>query len=241
MAAELIEAGVDVPRRLPPPLRGHAAGQARAARARARPDPALRRRRARRWRRSAPRTSTRAEAEESYSEGIIDQLRALQGTKVAVLVRELSQRRAQGPAQSLAARDRRRRRRVGDRARPGRRRPPPRRRLLDDARARRADRVPARGDRRAAARLLRRARRRHARLSAAQPTAPARPMDGVLLIDKPAGMTSHDVVAAVRRSLGGRADRPRRHARPVRDRPAARARRPGDQGPARADGAAQAL
>jgi tRNA pseudouridine55 synthase len=29
------------------------------------------------------------------------------------------------------------------------------------------------------------------------------PMDGVLLIDKPPGMTSHDVVAAVRRSLGG--------------------------------------
>jgi tRNA pseudouridine55 synthase len=28
-------------------------------------------------------------------------------------------------------------------------------------------------------------------------------MDGVLLIDKPAGMTSHDVVAAVRSSLGG--------------------------------------
>ena len=27
-------------------------------------------------------------------------------------------------------------------------------------------------------------------------------MDGVLLIDKPAGVTSHDVVAAVRRSLG---------------------------------------
>jgi phosphoesterase RecJ-like protein len=31
-----------------------------------------------------------ADAEDSYSEGIIDQLRALQGTKVAVLVRELS-------------------------------------------------------------------------------------------------------------------------------------------------------
>jgi bifunctional oligoribonuclease and PAP phosphatase NrnA len=31
----------------------------------------------------------RSEAEESYSEGIIDQLRALQGTKVAVLVREI--------------------------------------------------------------------------------------------------------------------------------------------------------
>jgi tRNA pseudouridine55 synthase len=29
------------------------------------------------------------------------------------------------------------------------------------------------------------------------------PLDGVLLIDKPPGMTSHDVVAAVRRSLGG--------------------------------------
>jgi tRNA pseudouridine55 synthase len=29
------------------------------------------------------------------------------------------------------------------------------------------------------------------------------PMDGVLLIDKPAGITSHDAVAAVRRSLGG--------------------------------------
>ncbi|MGH2864093.1 MAG: DHH family phosphoesterase [Solirubrobacteraceae bacterium] len=32
----------------------------------------------------------RADAEESYSEGIIDQLRALQGTKLAALVRELS-------------------------------------------------------------------------------------------------------------------------------------------------------
>ena len=31
-------------------------------------------------------------------------------------------------------------------------------------------------------------------------------MDGVLLIDKPAGMTSHDVVAAVRRALGGAQD-----------------------------------
>lgn len=31
----------------------------------------------------------------------------------------------------------------------------------------------------------------------------AQPAEGVLLIDKPAGMTSHDVVAAVRRHLGG--------------------------------------
>jgi tRNA pseudouridine55 synthase len=35
------------------------------------------------------------------------------------------------------------------------------------------------------------------------PQGQQRPMDGVLLIDKPPGMTSHDVVAAVRRSLGG--------------------------------------
>jgi tRNA pseudouridine55 synthase len=34
---------------------------------------------------------------------------------------------------------------------------------------------------------------------AGQPSAP----DGILLIDKPAGITSHDVVAAVRRALGG--------------------------------------
>jgi len=32
---------------------------------------------------------------------------------------------------------------------------------------------------------------------------PAPPPAGVLLIDKPAGVTSHDVVAAVRRRLGG--------------------------------------
>ena len=32
----------------------------------------------------------------------------------------------------------------------------------------------------------------------------ASPRDGVLLVDKPAGVTSHDVVAAVRRRLGAR-------------------------------------
>src|SRR5436853_4544411 len=35
------------------------------------------------------------------------------------------------------------------------------------------------------------------------PSGDSAPWDGVLLIDKPAGITSHDVVAAVRRSLGG--------------------------------------
>jgi tRNA pseudouridine55 synthase len=32
---------------------------------------------------------------------------------------------------------------------------------------------------------------------------PATPVDGALVVDKPAGLTSHDVVAAVRRRLGG--------------------------------------
>ena len=45
----------------------------------------------------------------------------------------------------------------------------------------------------------------------------------MLLIDKPAGITSHDVVARVRRALGGAQGGPRGHARPVRDRAAARA------------------
>jgi tRNA pseudouridine55 synthase len=35
------------------------------------------------------------------------------------------------------------------------------------------------------------------------PRSPARGPEGVLLLDKPAGITSHDAVAAVRRSLGG--------------------------------------
>src|SRR6185503_10574819 len=60
----------------------------------------------------------------------------------------------------------------------GRRRPPPRGRLLDRPRVRRARVVPARPALRAA-------------LS-----------DGVLLADKPAGISSHDVVAAERRSRG---------------------------------------
>src|ERR1019366_6351917 len=62
-----------------------------------------------------------------------------------------------------------------------------------------ADHIPAWGDRRAAACGIQRKPGSHARLRRGAP----RPMDGVLLIDKPPGMTSHDVVAAVRRSLGG--------------------------------------
>ncbi len=76
-----------------------------------------------------------AEAQDSYSEGIIDHLRAVKGTKVAALVRELT------------AADRRGERKVSlratgdevdvsaDRARPGRRRTPSCRGVHDDARA----------------------------------------------------------------------------------------------------------
>ena len=59
---------------------------------------------------------------------------------------------------------------------------------------------------------------------------------------KPAGVTSHDVVARVRRGLRARHEgRPRRHARPVRDRPAARAGRPGHARAALLHGAAEDL
>ena len=89
MAAELIEAGVDVPgvyRRLDedvPPgklaLLGIALGQLQRFDAGELAIVTL-----------SAEDFERADAEESYSEGIIDQLRALQGAKVAVLVRELS-------------------------------------------------------------------------------------------------------------------------------------------------------
>jgi bifunctional oligoribonuclease and PAP phosphatase NrnA len=89
MAAELIEAGVDVPgvyRRLyedvPPgklQLRALALGQLQRFDSGELALVAL-----------SAEDFDRADAEESYSEGIIDQLRALEGTKVAVLVRELS-------------------------------------------------------------------------------------------------------------------------------------------------------
>ena len=80
--------------------------------------------------------------------------------------------------------------------------------------------------------------------------APARPQainslgpvsDGVLLIDKPAGKTSHDIVAAVRREHRGRRVGHAGTLDPVRDRAAARPRRPRDAHPALPHGAAQAL
>ena len=80
----------------------------------------------------------RAEAEESYSEGIIDHLRALQGTKVAALVRELRSGERKGQRKvSLRATDDDVDVSV-DRPRPGRRRPPPRRGLLHRRSSRRS-------------------------------------------------------------------------------------------------------
>jgi phosphoesterase RecJ-like protein len=89
MAAELIEAGVDVPgvyRRLYEgvpvgklTLLGVALGQLRRFDSGELTMATL-----------SAEDFDRADAEESYSEGIIDQLRALEGTKVAALVRELS-------------------------------------------------------------------------------------------------------------------------------------------------------
>ncbi len=68
------------------------------------------------------------------------------------------------------------------------------------------------------------------------------PRDHVLLYDKPAGVTSHDVVARVRRGAAAQDQgRARRDARPVRDRAAAGARRPRHPGAAVLHGAAQAL
>ena len=144
---------------LPPALRGGAAREARrCSAARSRSIAALRRRRADgrgAERRGLPgdagaRTATRRASSTTCARS--------HGTKVAVLVREADGTRAPRRAQGLAARDRRRRRRVGDRARAGRRRPPPRRGVLDDARARGADRVPAPRDRGAAAPGARRAK-----------------------------------------------------------------------------------
>ena len=54
--------------------------------------------------------------------------------------------------------------------------------------------------------------------------------DGLVVVDKPAGWTSHDVVAKLRRHLRAAPRRPRGHARPRRDRRAARRPRPGAPG-----------
>ena len=122
-------------------------------------------------------------ADENYSEGIVDHIRALEGTVVAALVREQLKEGRDGVHEGEPARVGRRGRRERDRPRGGRRRPPPGGGLLHDPHPRGADRVPARRDR--------------------GPAALER-VDGVLLVAKPAGVTSHDVVESVRRARGAK-------------------------------------
>ena len=127
-------------------------------------------------------------AGEEMTEGIIDHLRSVEGAKVAALVRDQGTRGPRRP-QGQPALQRGRRRRLRDRPRPRRRRPQARRRLLHRPRARGAGRVP-----------LRRGRR-PARLADARPAGEG----ALLLCDKPAGITSHDMVARVRRERGCKA------------------------------------
>src|SRR5205807_7228129 len=89
-------------------------------------------------------------------------------------------------AKGFAALQRRPGRRLGDRARSGRRWAPSSGRVLDRAGVGGAGGVPAHGGGRAAPR----------------PDVSGPLGAGVLLYDKPAGVTSHDVVAAIRRRLG---------------------------------------
>ena len=134
---------------------------------------------------------------------------------MAALVRDRLAPGQDGPAQGVAAGQRRAHRRLAHRPRAGRRRPHPGGGLHDHAAVGRA--------------------RGFLRAELAQQLPSAWPATGVLLIDKPAGKTSHDVVAGVRRACRGRGrgeGRPRRHARPVRHRAAPRAGRPGHARPA---------
>ena len=123
------------------------------------------------------------------TEGVIDHLRSIDGTKVAAVIRDLGNRGRAARKVSLRSSE-------GDvdvsaiARKQRRRRPQTRRRLLHRPRARRAGRLP-----------LRRGRRPARRLSDGRGDAGG----AVLLYDKPAGVTSHDVVAKVRRERGCKA------------------------------------
>ena len=151
-------------------------------------------------------------AEEGYSEGVVDHLRALEGTVVAGLVRDLLVDGKDGMRKvSLRASDDR-----VDVSRIAREQGGGgHRRAAGFTTAMTMDELVGFLRREVGAQLGR-PRRRGLRAVT----------DGVILVDKPSGITSHDVVYRVRRApRQGRQGRPRRHAGPVRDRAAARARR----------------
>ena len=121
-------------------------------------------------------------ADESYSEGVVDHLRSVEGTAVAGLVREQLAEGASARKVSLRATDDRidvsgSRARAAAAGTAGRPASPP----ISSSRARRvpAQQLPINS----------------ARVAARWDARPPR-VDGVLLVDKPAGVTSHDVVAA---------------------------------------------
>ena len=209
MAAELIAAGVDVHGDLPPPLRGHAVREARAARPRAGAASSASTTARSRSPTSTATTSAWPAPRRATPRASSTTCASVEGTKVAALARELLDGDG-APQEGLAALDRRRVDVSRDR---------PRRAAAaatasaagfsTELSARRARRVPARAGRRAAAERL------------------ATPVDG----RRPRRQAGGQDLARRRRArcaaaLGVRKVGPRRHARPVRDRAAARARRP---------------
>ena len=178
-----------------------------------------------------------AGAEESYSEGVIDHLRAVRGTAMAALVRD----RLAAPGEPAEAGNGERLRKVSLRASDMR---------VDVSAIARAQ---GGGGHRAAAgfstsmpwdELIAFLREQLAAQLASLPRRVSRRAagDGLLLCDKPAGITSHDVVAQTRRRLGrgikvghaGTLD-------PFATGSADRAGRPRDARSALRDGASQAL
>ena len=240
MAAELIEAGVDVHGDLPAPVRGHALRQARAAR-RARcahverfddgaltyHPPVARRLPPGRRRGELLRGHHRPPALRRGHEGRRARARAASATAGSGR-KKVSLRATDGEVDVSRHRPRRRAA-AGTARRPG---------FSHASWRRRARRVPARADRRAAAAADRAPLA--ARTAADRHHAPS---DGRPRPRRQAG--GQDVARHRRRwcaaALRRAARRARRHARPVRDRPAARPRRPRDAHPALRHGAAEDL
>ena len=216
------------PRHLPPPLRARADREAPPDLAGDRADRAARRRPAGGHLHLGRAITPRPGADESLTEGIIDHVRALEGTEVAAMSATRRDDDRVG-AQGQPALHRRPRRRLGDRpqARAAAGTPAPPASPPTSPTTELVEFLCAEVRRSSAARVSARRQRR--------------PLGGVLLVDKPAGRH------VPRRGRPGsprarQQDRPRGHARPVRHRPADRAARPrGDARAALLHGAAEDL